>query len=94
MVKLRYKNIIKSILEKHLPKGAKVFVFGSSLRSKNFIDIDVGIKGAKLNEIKLMEAREELDKAPIPYGVDLVDFNAVDKKFKNSVFKDEVLWLI
>ncbi len=94
MLKVRYKNVIKGILVKHLPKDARIFVFGSSLKSDNFVDIDVGIKGGRLNETELIQAKEELEEAYIPYKVDLVNFNKVDKKFENAVFKDKVSWLI
>lgn len=94
MLKARYKNMIKKVLVKHLPKDAKVFIFGSSLSSDNFADIDVGIKAGRLNRLELSEAEEELEEAYIPYKVDLIDFNKVDKKFENAVFKNKVSWLI
>lgn len=89
-----YKKMIKDILLRHVPEDARVFVFGSSLKSDDFADIDVGIKGGRLNKVQLIKAEEELEEAYIPYKVDLVNFNEVDKKFENAVFKNKVLWLI
>lgn len=94
MVKIKYKNVIRNVLAKHLPKGARAFVFGSSLRSDDFADIDVGVKGGRLNDMRIMEAGEELEESNIPYKVDLVNFNKVDKKFEEAVFKDKVSWII
>lgn len=94
VLNIKYKNLIKKILVKYLPKDAKAFIFGSSLKSGDFADVDVGIKGGELNKVELMKAEEELEEAYIPYKVDLVDFNKVNKKFENAVFKDKVSWLI
>lgn len=85
--------MIKQIISKHLPEGAKIFVFGSSIKSGKFGDIDVGVKGEKLNESELLKAKEELEESLIPYKVDLINFNKVGKKFEENVFNDDVLWL-
>jgi len=94
MLKTKHQKIIKEILVKHLPEDSKVFIFGSSLKSDNFADIDVGIKGGKLKQTELMKAEDELEDANIPYTVDIVNFNKVDKNFENAVFKNKILWLI
>lgn len=85
--------MIKQIISKHLPEDAKIFVFGSSIKSDKFGDIDVGVKGKKLNESELLKAKEELEESLIPYNVDVINFNKVDKKFEEKVFSEDILWL-
>ncbi len=37
--------------------------------------------------------KEDLENSTIAYKVDVVDFETVDKKFKNKVFKNKIIWI-
>ena len=93
MLKKRYQILIKNALKRYLPAKTEIFVFGSSLRSDNFKDIDVGIDGSKVSSGMLLKLRDELEASILPYAVDVVDFSRVDKNFRKCVFEDKVLWL-
>ncbi|NCN59308.1 hypothetical protein COW99_04250 [Candidatus Roizmanbacteria bacterium CG22_combo_CG10-13_8_21_14_all_38_20] len=63
----------------------KIFLFGSRVQGNNMerSDIDLGIEGYKPispeTRLKILEA---IDKLPILYSIDLVDFTTADNKFK------------
>ena len=83
-----YQDAITSALNRAgLPANARAFVFGSSTRSDVFHDIDLGIIGAGKAPEAIVAARDELYDAPIPYKVDVVDFDHVDKDFASYVFR-------
>lgn len=92
MLKKKYQILVKNILSKHLNKQAKFFVFGSSIKSNDFRDIDIGVEGAK-DEMELIHIREDLEESRLPYRVDVVDFSNVDSNFREKVFKGKILWL-
>ena len=68
----------------------KIFFFGSRVKGDNFskADIDVGIDGEKRIPAGIkLQIEEELEKIPIPYKIDLVDFKDVSEEFKENVLK-------
>ncbi|TSC74897.1 MAG: DNA polymerase beta domain-containing protein [Parcubacteria group bacterium Gr01-1014_30] len=63
----------------------KVFFFGSRVsgRGAKTSDIDVGIRGPKEVPLdKMAEIREDIEKLPLLYKIDVVDFSAADKVFQ------------
>lgn len=88
-----YQNLIREIVNKYVSKNAKIFVFGSSVRSDRFKDIDIGIQNTEASEASLAKAKEELEESILPYKVDIIDFSKVEEDFKKQVFKDKILWL-
>jgi len=93
MLRTKYQNQIKTVIAKHLGRKVKIFIFGSSVKDKKFNDIDVGVMGGNIRESKLSLIREELENSPLPYKVDVINFNKADKKFKEKVLGDKILWL-
>ena len=86
----RMKEIVFSMLDKN---EYKVFLFWSRAiwNYKNNSDYDIWILGKeKLNYIKYLKLKRLLNE--LPYIVDLVDFNIVDKDFKELALKKIVLW--
>lgn len=73
--------LIKSCVKKNFPQ-AKIFIFGSRAKENNrkFSDIDIAIKDSKINSQKLAKTRFELEESNLPYKVDLVDYDELDKK--------------
>ena len=87
----KYLPEIKKILLASLPH-AKAFLFGSSVRNATFHDIDIGITGAKDSELSSL--KEALYEAPIPFKVDIVNFDTADKTFTDYVTRNEKLvWI-
>lgn len=95
MIQEKYINKIKEIIGKNVSSenGARFFIFGSSVLSENFSDVDLGFLGA-LSDGQTVKIREELEEAPIPYKFDLVDFNNVEESFRNKVLSEKIVWLI
>ena len=84
------KDILK-IVGKYLDlKKHKIFFFGSRVKGDSFLrsDIDIGIEGSKniSADIKL-EIEEDLNKLPILYNIDFIDFKKVSPKFKKEALK-------
>lgn len=68
----------------------KLFFFGSRVKGDNFkrSDIDVGIEGReKISAEVKLQIKEELEKLPILYKIDLVDFKDVSPRFKKEAYK-------
>lgn len=94
MLDKKYQTQIKKIIAKFFKKNAKVFIFGSAAESKNFNDVDIGvINKSRVDELKLILAKEELENSALPYKIDIIDFNKVEKKFREKVLKGKIIWL-
>lgn len=86
--KATIKKIVFSFLD---PKNHRVFIFGSRAtdRTRNFSDIDIGIKSAKaIPWWKLSAMEEAFEESDLPYTVDVVDFNMVGENFKKVAGKN------
>ena len=94
MIADKYKIKIKEIISKHLSGRDRAFIFGSSVGSNDFSDVDIGIISKPRRDIKIHLISAELEDSTIPYKIDLVDFNQVDAKFREMVFNSEILWII
>ncbi len=85
---------IKQILIKNLwENNFKFFLFWSRAKwtHKTKSDYDIWILWKKrLSFQELMKIKRELDE--LPYLIDLVDFNAVDKDFKDLALKKIIKW--
>lgn len=92
MIKRRYLNQIKKIIQAELPSEAKVFIFGSAVTDDRFHDIDIGIE-ALADESAISSLRDTFEQSNLPYHVDVIDFNHVDQDFEELVMKGKVLWL-
>lgn len=70
----------------------RVFVFGSSVTSDGFYDIDVGIDGDVRQE-EIVKLKDEFYESTFPYKVDVVNFNEVKEGFKSEVLKSKIVWI-
>ena len=95
MTEHRYMSHVTSVVERFDPQCAnRYFLFGSSVRAKKFHDIDLGVVGNSVAKKKLSELRDRFYDSPIPYKVDVVDFDAVGADFRNFVLQNEpVVWI-
>lgn len=76
----KYISLIKSCIYKTLPQ-AQIFIFGSRAKNTNqkFSDIDIAIKDKNLNQENLAKIRFELEESSLPYKIDIVNFDEIDK---------------
>ncbi len=95
MIAEKYLAKIKEILEKHLQSGDRVFIFGSSVDSDNFGDIDLAIVSDREDlDRSIMYIRELLEESTLPYKFDLVNFNKAKDSFRNRVMSGPKIWII
>ena len=92
MIPKKYQKQVKDIIEKHLNNG-RIFIYGSSVTEKTFNDIDIGIIGDSVNEKTIYSIKDELEESNLPYKFDVIDFDKVDKNFKNKVLNNKIIWL-
>lgn len=93
MLKAKYLLAIKQQVKKaYRKKGARFFVFGSSVNKTNFGDIDLGVMG-EVDSKLIRNLKENFEESNLPYKVDVVNFEKVSSKFKNNVFSEKILWI-
>lgn len=86
-------NIVQDILCNTLPKGAKVWVFGSraTWTTKDSSDLDLAIDaGRPLTRQESGSLSEAFDESNLPYKVDIVDMQTVSENFKKIIERDKV----
>ncbi len=80
------KREILEIAGRHLDlKKYRLFFFGSRVTNKGSdrSDIDIGIEGPQpVPASVVVRLKEEIEKLPILYKIDIVDFAAASEKFK------------
>ena len=96
MKKDKYIEIIKKIVLNKMAKykDVKVIFFGSRAKGEKILrssDVDIAIDG-DFKKIDLINLKEELEEAPIPYEVDIVNLNTADEIFKQKVYKEGIFW--
>lgn len=70
----------------------KIFIFGSSVKSKKFGDIDVGIIG-DVTDSQIKELKAYFEDSNFPFFVDIINFNKVEESFSKNVLTNQVLWI-
>ncbi len=69
-----HRRLVLHILDIHLPRGAKVWLFGSRAtgRARRYSDLDLAIDaGRRLSLDELAELAEAFSDSDLPYKVDL-----------------------
>lgn len=89
-------NWLKEVIDEHLSGLTyKAFIFGSQA-NKTLLkrsDIDIGIiSDDSITAYQLSKINEAIEKLPMLYNVDLVDFNDVEPNFR-SIALQNVEWL-
>ena len=82
---------VEEIIRRYL-KGPewKIFFFGSRVKGDNFpsADIDLGIEGPEQVPLDIKsKIREELERIPVLYKFDLVDFKTVPDDFREKALE-------
>jgi len=93
----KLKTEILDIIGKRLDISKyKVFFFGSRVTGggNERSDIDIGIEGSEPVPLKIMfEIEEEIEKLPVLYKIEIVDFRKTSPKFQD-VAKKHIEFLI
>jgi uncharacterized protein len=82
------RRLVLQILAANLPPRSKVWVFGSraTRRARRYSDLDLAIDAGRcltLDETaRLAEAFSDSD---LPYRVDVVDWQAIDDRFRQAI---------
>lgn len=87
-------SIIENILKNHF-EGARILVFGSRVTGtdKEFSDLDLAIdKNSPLSAIDMANAKQDFIDSDLPFSVDLIDLNKVDKKLRTTILNDGKEW--
>ena len=83
-----HRRAVLDILHQNLPLNTQAWVFGSRAtgRARRYSDLDLAIDAGRLLTLdeaaKLTEAFSESD---LPYRVDVVDWRAVDDRWRRSI---------
>ncbi len=80
---------IKKIILENIDDGKKyrLFIFGSraSGQPRKYSDYDVGIEGKEVIPFAMLaKIKIALNDSDLPYKIDVVDFSAVSKKFRDQ----------
>jgi predicted nucleotidyltransferase len=81
-------QIVRDILRAHLPECAHVWVFGSRAtgRARAYSDLDLAIDaGRRLTLDEAAMLREAFSDSDLPYRVDIVDWHALDVRFRRVI---------
>ena len=93
MLTAKYLNKIKKIVLAQTQANTRAFIFGSSLTSKNFADVDIGILDKNIDDRTVQSIKDAFEESDIPYKIDLINFARADKTFQKKVLNGKILWL-
>ena len=83
-------RIVREVLQRHLPAGVKVWVFGSraSWATKDSSDLDLALDGdAPIPRRRLSALEAAFVDSDLPYTVDVVDLKRIGERFRRIVTK-------
>lgn len=92
--KQKYKDLIKKIVASQLGKQHEIYLFGSRARqdNRNTSDVDLALEvvdsdgqAEKIDGLAMANIRECFEESTIPYKIDVVDINNIDKALKQSI---------
>ena len=88
-----YRRIVTDILRGHLPRDLRAWAFGSRAtgRARRYSDLDLAIDaGRRLTIDETAALRDAFDECDLPYRVDIVDWHAIDDRFRRLIAADRV----
>jgi len=95
MIDEKYIIRIREILQKHLAKDERIFVFGSSVESEHFGDIDLAIISDNPETDKaIYRIKYDLEESNLPYKFDVININKTKDSFRARVLNGPKLWII
>ncbi len=85
---VQHRPIVLGVLWAHLPPGSRVWVFGSRAtgRARRYSDLDLAIDaGRPLTLDETAGLAEDFSESDLPYRVDVVDWRAIDERFRRAI---------
>jgi len=86
-----HRRLVRGIVAAHLPRGTAVWVFGSRAtgRARPLSDLDLAVDaGRRLTLDEIAALSEAFSESDLPYKVDIVDWHAVDERFRRIIMAD------
>jgi predicted nucleotidyltransferase len=80
--------IVRDVLRRFLPAGARAFVFGSRAHggARRYSDLDLALAWDKPLGLRSIGAiAEALSESDLPYKVDILDLAAIDPAFRARI---------
>ena len=87
------RRLVLEVLRANLPPEAKVWVFGSRVTggARPYSDLDLAIDcGRPLSLDEAASLREVLTECDLPFRADLVDWQALDDRFREAIAAERV----
>jgi len=88
-----HRQQVLTILAANLPRDATVWVFGSRAtgRARRYSDLDLAIDaGRPLTLDELARLAEAYSESELPYGVDIVDWQSIDDRFRQMIAAERI----
>lgn len=85
------RGLVLQILRANLPPAVEVWVFGSRAtgRARRYSDLDLAIDaGRPLTLDEAAKLAETFDESDLPYRVDIVDWRAIDDRFRQIIARE------
>ncbi len=85
--------LVRDILTTHLPKGVRVWAFGSraTWKAKPYSDLDLALEGDGILPGALVaDLVEDFRESDLPWKVNVLDLNAIAPSFRDLIDKDRV----
>ena len=85
---------VQDVLQRHLPAGVKVWVFGSraTWETKDSSDLDLALEGdGEIPPRSLSALEAAFEDSDLPFAVDIVDVNRIDERFRQILTGQRVL---
>jgi uncharacterized protein len=83
-----HRRLVLAVLHAHLPAGTAAWVFGSRAtgRARRYSDLDIAIDaGRRLSLDETAVLAEAFSESDLPYRVDIVDWQAIDDRFRRLI---------
>lgn len=88
-----HRRLVLALIGENLPPDAKIWVFGSRAtgRARLYSDLDLALDaGRRLTLDELARLAEAFSESDLPYKVDLIDWHAIDDRFRRLVAAERV----
>lgn len=82
------REIVRTLLRRHLPEGVEAFVFGSRVdqTAVSTSDLDILLKGPGPIDLKVMALlRESFEESALPFRVDILDEHAMSDRMRRNI---------
>ena len=88
-----HRELVRSVLADHLPKGVRVFVYGSRAtgKARRWSDLDLLLEASEpLPRDIIIDLREAFDESDLPWPVDITDRATISDDFAKAIAADVV----